>query len=303
MTDIIASFRDPDAARVWNYWFAHRDRSGAAQAVSDPFADDYVLGQALWFRGGPEVDAEIAAHFEPLLRRAAAGELDAWRETPRECLALLLLLDQFPRNMYRGTGQAFAYDAIALDLARDAIARGLDRPLAPAEALFFHMALTHSEQLADVRAALAGIRELATRCTRGQQRLARSWQVGTQKHIDVLERFGRYPHRNHALGRASTPAEEAFLQHPEFTALFMRSQLPRAVDPAQEAVARAAAPARRLKILALHGFRQNGEVFRARIRKLRDALADLADLVFVTSPIAYTPQGDARDGTLAAFGE
>lgn len=295
-------FGDPDAARVWNYWFSHRDLGGAPQAVADPFADDYVLAQALWFRGGPEVDAEIARHFEPLMRRAAAGELDAWRESPRECLALIVLLDQFPRNIHRGTAGAFAYDEMAQALARDALARGLDRPLAPAEQLFFHMALTHSEQLADVRASLAGIRELATRCTRGQQRLARSWQVGTQKHIDVLERFGRYPHRNRALGRVDTPAEAAFLQHPEFTALFMRSQLPRA-EAVKPAAADAPASGRRLKILALHGFRQNGEVFRARIRKLRDALADVAELVFVTSPTAYSPQGDTREGTLAAFGE
>lgn len=313
----LMTFSDLDAARVWNYWFAHRDLSGAAGPVSDPFAEDYVLDQALWFRGGTAIDREIQQHFEPLMDRAARGELDHWRETPRGCLALVLLLDQFPRNIYRATARAFASDALGLALAKDALERGFDRALAPAEALFFFMALSHSEHLPDVRRALAGVAEVATRCTRRQQRIARSWQVGTQKHIDVLERFGRYPHRNAALGRESTALEQAFLERPEFTAMFMRSQTPGAVIAAPPAAAKAQprpaapkpapaaeAPARpRLKILALHGFRQNGDVFRARTRKLRQALDDIAELVYPTSPLQYTPQGDTRAATVAAFGE
>ena len=122
-----------------------------------------------------------------------------------------------------------------------------------------------------------------------------------------------------ALGRADTPAESAFLARPEFTALFMRSQLPSQARPAGETSALdaddepradmekharpAARPgAARLKILALHGFRQNGEVFRKRTRKMRLALEDIADLTFVTSPLPYAPTGDTREATLAAFG-
>lgn len=301
------SFIDRDAARVWNYWFSHRDLSGVADAVADPFAERYVLAQQLWFRGGADIDAEIGHHFGALVERAARGELDGWRVEPRSCLALVLLLDQFPRHIHRGTARAFAHDAAALALADDALARGLDRELAPAESLFLFLALSHSERLADVQRALAGITELATRCTRGQQRTARAWRIGTQKHIDVLERFGRYPHRNAALGRDSTPEEAAFLARPEFTALFMRSQQPRADAPAAAPPAERPQPTRpvgpRLKILALHGFRQNGDVFRARTRKLRQALDDIAELVYVTSPLVYSPQGDTREATLAAFGE
>ena len=320
------SLCDLDAARVWNYWFSHRDLSGAPGPVCDPFAEDYALDQALWFRGGPEVDAEIERHFGALLGRAAAGALDHWRESPRECLALVVLLDQFPRNIHRGTAAAFAHDPLALALARHALAQGFDRLLAPAEALFLFLTLSHAEQVAEVHAALTGIAELATRCTRGQQRIARSWQVGTQKHIDVLERFGRYPHRNAPLARESTAAELAFLERPEFTAMFMRSQLPRGTQPAPQAPAvskpqprpapppqprsapppqpRSAPPPRaRLKILALHGFRQNGDVFRSRTRKLRQALEDIAEFTYVTSPMHYSPQGDTRAATLAAFGE
>lgn len=305
--DLSLPFRDGEAARVWNYWFAHRDLSGSRYAADDPFGDDYVLDQRLWFRGCEQIDAEIGAQFGALVERAGRGELDGWRDDPRECLALLLLLDQFPRNMFRGTAGAFAHDARALALAKEALARGHHRRLAPAEALFFFLALSHSEHLPDVREALAGIVELGTRCTRAQQRIARGWRVGTQKHIDVLERFGRYPHRNLALGRANTPQEEQFLAKPEFTALFMRSQQPRAqveAPPATPEPAVAVGPQRaKLKILALHGFRQNGEVFRTRTRKMRQALEDVADFTFVTSPLVYTPQGETRAATLAAFGE
>ena len=307
MTLATTSFVDHDAARVWNYWFARRDLSGAAEPLVDPFAERYAPAQDLWFRAGADVDAEIAAHFAGLVDRAARGELDHWRDHPRSNLALLLLLDQFPRHIHRATAGAFTHDALAKSVAEHALARGFDRELAPCEALFVHLTLSHSEQVADVRRALAGITDLGTRCTRAQQRAASGWRVGTQKHIDVLERFGRYPHRNAALGRDSTPDELAFLGRPEFTALFMRSQQPRTASdtPAEPQQQPAPQPPSgpRLKLLVLHGFRQNGDVFRARTRKLRLALADVADLVYVTSPLVYSPQGDTRAATLAAFGE
>lgn len=310
MTVSTAPFVDRDAARVWNYWFAQRDVSGAFEPRADPFAERYVPAQALWFRAGPEVDDEIGRLFGELVARAGRGELDAWREEPRSLVALVLLLDQFPRHIDRGTAGAFAHDARALAVVEDALARGLDRELAPVEALFLFLTLSHSERLSDVQRALAGVAELASRCTRAQQRAARGWRIGTQKHVDVLARFGRYPHRNAALGRASTPEEQAFLDRPEFTALFMRSQQPRerradaAPAPAAKPEAKKSAPSGpRLKILALHGFRQNGEVFRARARKLREALADVADLYYPTSPLIYSPQGETREATLAAFGE
>src|SRR5262249_49801932 len=155
------------------------------------------------------------------------------------------------------------------------------------------------EDLAAARRGLDGIADLVTRCPRRQHKTARSWRIGALKHVDLLERFGRYPYRNAALGRPSTPAGEAVLARPEFPAMFMRSQTPQQPGTASAEVketAGAPAPAPRartggprLRILALHGFRQNGEVFRARTRKMRLALEDIAELVFVTSPMAYTP--------------
>jgi uncharacterized protein (DUF924 family)/Ran GTPase-activating protein (RanGAP) involved in mRNA processing and transport len=296
-------FQDAALARVWNYWFAHRKLSPALAPAADPYADDYELAQVLWFRGGPEIDDEIRQQFAGLVDAAARGELDAWRATPRGCVGLVLLLDQFPRNMDRGTARAFAHDPTALAIARAALDRGFDRDLAPAESLFLHLALIHAEDLADARRGLDGITELATRCARRHQKTARSWRVGAMKHIDLLERFGRYPYRNAALGRASTPAEEAFLARPEFTAMFMRSQTVPVAAPAPVAAPQVRSGRPRLRILALHGFRQNGGVFRARLRKLRVALDDIAELVFPTSPMVYTPTGDTRDATVAAFGE
>ncbi|MCU0686965.1 MAG: DUF924 family protein, partial [Polyangiaceae bacterium] len=137
---------------------------------------------------------------------------------------------------------------------------------------------------------------------------ARSWRTGVRKHLDLLERFGRYPSHNAARGRLTTPAEAAFLARPEFTALFPRT--PKASRRAgSQGAERPGAEARpvpagpRLRVLVLHGFRQNGEVLRRRTRKMRDALDDAAEFVFVTSPMAYAPRGDDRDGTIAAFGE
>lgn len=300
----MATFADLDQAGVWNYWFAGRTLAPTPVPLVDPFAEQYKLDHALWFRGGPEVDDEIRRTFEPLVERAAAGELEAWRATPRGCVALLILLDQFPRSMYRGTARAFAHDPQALAIALDALDCGLDRELSPAEALFVLLPLVHAEVIEHVRRGVAGLGELATRCPLLHHKRARSWHTGALKHLDLLQRFGRYPYRNELLGRPSTPAEEAFLAHPEFAALFMRSQAPaRPRSSAAPNPAPARRPGPRLRILALHGFRQNGEVFRARIRKLRQALDDVAELVFVTSPTVYSPEREIRDATIAAFGE
>ncbi|MDO9015869.1 MAG: DUF924 family protein [Deltaproteobacteria bacterium] len=295
---IIPPFTDPDAARVWNYWFAARTTSATARPAADPYADDYRVDHSLWFHARPAVDEEIGREFGALVERAASGALDGWSETPRTAVALVLLLDQFPRHMHRGTARAYAHDEKALGVARSALSRGFTRHLAPAESLFLFMALAHSEAAADAREALAGVSELITRCTHKQQRTAKSWRVAVLKHLHVLERFGRDPHRNAPIGRESTAAEELFLAHPEFTAVFAGSRAPSDRRPAPVATA-APAPARRLKILALHGMRQSGAGFRAGTRKLRNALADVAEFTFVTSPRPYRPAGashEALDG-------
>lgn len=304
-TSIFRPFAEADALRVWNYWFGRRALSVSTQLVADPYADAYRLDHGLWFHAGADVDVEVTAHFGDLVERAARGELDGWQETARGSLALVLLLGRFPLLVHRGAAQAFASESRALRLAHDALDRGLDRHLAPCEALFFFLTLARSERVDDVRRALDGVGGLETRCPQSQQRAAKSWRVDVLKRLDVLERFGRDPHRNAALGRETTAAEASFLARPEWADLFARARLPLADET--PAVAPSAAPTpihhRRVKILVLHGLRQNGAVFRARAKKMRRALDDLAELSFATSPLRYALRGATREAAIEALGE
>ncbi|WP_394822608.1 DUF924 family protein [Pendulispora albinea] len=159
-----------------------------------------------WFAKDPEFDRTIQERFGALLEPAAAGELDAWRKTPPSCLALILLLDQFSRNIYRGTARAFAYDPSALQHALYALDHGYDREVAPVARWFFYLPLEHCESLERQRDALARFKSL-----QGTPGFAQS-VVSAEKHLAIIERFGRFPHRNAILGRESTPEEIEFLK-------------------------------------------------------------------------------------------
>jgi uncharacterized protein (DUF924 family) len=160
-----------------------------------------AVGPSRWFKKDPALDAEITTRFSALWREAAAGRLAAWEETPEAALALVIVLDQFPRNMFRGEARAFATDAIARAAAERAIARGFDQAVAASERLFLYLPFEHSENAADQERAVALIRAI------GDAELTR-W---AEMHADVVRRFGRFPHRNSALGRLSTREEQAFL--------------------------------------------------------------------------------------------
>jgi uncharacterized protein (DUF924 family) len=152
---------------------------------------------------------EQCRRFLPEVERAAAGELDAWRDEPRSCLALLLLLDQFPRNLFRGSPRAFATDAQARAVARHAMARGLDVVLPPVWRWFFYLPFEHSEELHDQRLAVSILQLQALHHPDSVMKLGFA-----ERHRVIIERFGRFPHRNATLGRPSTPEEEAFLREP-----------------------------------------------------------------------------------------
>ena len=158
-----------------------------------------------WFRGGPDFDARCRA-FEAAVERALAGEFEEWRWRPHSCLALILLLDQLPRNLFRRTAKAFAGDARARALAGFAVDRGFDRALPDALRLFLYLPFEHSEDLADQDRAVALSRTLGR---------PRSLEA-VLKHRDIIRRFGRFPHRNAVLGRASTPEEEALAADPDY---------------------------------------------------------------------------------------
>ncbi|MSQ54035.1 MAG: DUF924 domain-containing protein [Betaproteobacteria bacterium] len=154
-----------------------------------------------WFEKNAAFDAEIHTRFLPLWETALAGGLIEWRDTPRSCLAYIVLCDQFPRNMFRGEARAFATDPLALAAARGAMERGWHRELLPVEQLFVYLPYEHSEQLADQERSL----ELFARHENYDYAV---------RHWEIVKRFGRFPHRNEALGRATTPEEAEFLQQP-----------------------------------------------------------------------------------------
>lgn len=287
----LRTLTDPDAERVFRYWFGRRALDASARRV-DPDADAYRLDAGLWFRAGEDVAVELRAHFTELMGRAAAGALDGWRDHPRAAVCLAVLLGAFPRVARRGTPAAYAGDASAAALARAALGRGFARELSTAEALQLALALFRTEDPADAALALGELTALATRCTRSQQRVVRSWRDACLKHLDLLQRFGRDPLRNEALGRESTEDERRFLAHPGYPSLFQPRPTARVRGPSG-ATAPEGPGAPKLRLLALHGLRQRGEVFRARARKLRHALSDLAELTFVTAPHAVT-EGPGR---------
>jgi uncharacterized protein (DUF924 family) len=165
-------------------------------------------GADRWYRADPEFDALVRARFLVTHEAAAAGALSAWEQTPEGALALVIALDQFPRNMFRRTARAFATDALALAVATRAIERGFDRAFPMPERNFFYLPFEHSEKLADQERSLA-------LCESSGDVDAIKW---AKLHLDVIRRFGRFPHRNETLGRASTPEEIAFLEAGGFRA-------------------------------------------------------------------------------------
>lgn len=158
-----------------------------------------------WFKKDPAFDDEIRRRFEDVHERAAAGRLAAWQSTPQGSMALVLCLDQFPRNIYRGTPRAFASDAKARAVADWAVDRGFDLEFKPDERFFFYLPFEHSESLDDQHRCVELVR---TRCT--DPELLR-YAIA---HRDVIERYGRFPHRNAILGRRNTPEEEDYLKQP-----------------------------------------------------------------------------------------
>ncbi len=164
-----------------------------------------AAGPKAWFRRNPAFDAAIRARFEAAHMAASRGALDDWRQSGEGALALVLLLDQVPRNIYRGSAHAYASDGLAQAVAAQAIDAGFDQAAPPALQVFFYMPLEHAEDAAAQRRSVALFEAHAGRT--GDADSLRYAQI----HADVIARFGRFPHRNSVLGRATTPEEAAFL--------------------------------------------------------------------------------------------
>jgi len=188
------------AREVLDFWFAP---DAPAPVISEPTA---FPTRDWWFRKDAAFDRRIRERFGVPIAQALAGGLGEWSGTPRGALARVLLLDQFTRNAFRDTPDAFAGDARALATARDAVAREYDRTLAPVERWFLYMPFEHSEALQDQEHSVALFRALA------QDTGFADPVDWAEKHANVVRRFGRFPHRNAILGRASTAEELAFLR-------------------------------------------------------------------------------------------
>ena len=158
-------------------------------------------GPRKWFARDAAFDALIRDRFEAAHHAAARREYDGWQDSPEGALALLILLDQVPRNIFRGSPHAFATDPLARAVARQAIGRGFDRQVDPALRPFFYLPFEHSEDAADQDYGVA-------LCTRHGDAETLKWAI---LHRDIIERFGRFPHRNAMLGRETTAQEQAFL--------------------------------------------------------------------------------------------
>jgi len=169
-----------------------------------------LAGSKRWFEKSAAFDDAIRLKFEPTHHAAARGQYDAWIETAEGALALLILLDQFPRNLYRGSAHSYATDPLARHFAREAVARGHDRETETALRIFFHLPFTHSEDIADQDRSVA-LNEAMKAQTGDEGNL--EWAL---LHRDIIVRFGRFPHRNRALGRETTPEEQAFLDEGGF---------------------------------------------------------------------------------------
>lgn len=182
---------------VLEFWFGNSD---------DP---DYGKPKKYWFVKDEAFDQTVRSQFVATYQQAAEGNLNHWQEFPLSCLALIIVLDQFPRNMFRGQPQAFATDDQALSIAEFAIAQGFDQALLPVQRWFIYLPFEHSENLKDQQKSVELLSTL-----RDDPDSQDAIDYG-YRHLKVIAQFGRFPHRNAILGRQSTPAEEAFLSQPK----------------------------------------------------------------------------------------
>lgn len=178
---------------ILQFWFSAGDEAGG--------------GRRVWFVPDPSFDQACTTGFLADHELADAGGLDDWRNEPRSALALILLFDQFPRNMFRGTARAFATDHKALALAKRAVAAQFDLALREIERAFVYLPFQHSEELDVQRESVRLHRQLAA----AQNPAMTGYLEYAERHLEVIRRFGRFPHRNAILGRSSTPEEAKFI--------------------------------------------------------------------------------------------
>lgn len=186
---------------ILQFWFGPPPDDGSRPA-----------GMELWFRSSARVDRTIEQRFGKLLAKAKQGQLDSWAATPRGRLALIILLDQFSRNIFRDTPEAYAADEKALGLCLDGLDDGMDQELGPLERAFFYMPAMHSEDLDIQLTSVDVFTELHASAPPEHKATCEGFLRHAERHREVVERFERFPHRNAILGRTSTSEEATYLQ-------------------------------------------------------------------------------------------
>ena len=206
-----------DALRVREFWFG--------KSLSGPLPGEGSLGTvaqtlsrraSLWFESNPQLrgqqDELIRTQFQALVERAGRGELSGWADSPRRRLSLIILLDQFPRQIYRGTPRAFAYDPEALALTLSGMQSAADGALNIVERMFFYMPLQHAESTEVQDESVSNYKRLVAESPPELKSTFEESLESAEEHRAVIREFGRFPHRNRILGRESTPEEEAYLK-------------------------------------------------------------------------------------------
>lgn len=191
---------DRRAEEILDFWFS-----------SDGEEDGSSSRRSIWFASDPKIDALIATRFRHLVAQAAAGELQSWQGEARGRLALVILLDQFPRNLFRGTPQAFTTDDAALAICERSIDDGLLLSLTPLEQSFLLMPLQHAESRSVQQRSVFEFDKLAQRTNAAERARIDDFARYAHMHKEIIDCFGRFPHRNAILGRADTEAEKVYL--------------------------------------------------------------------------------------------
>jgi uncharacterized protein (DUF924 family) len=206
-----------EALRVREFWFG-KSLTGALPGQGEMASRALALSRraSLWFESNPQLmgqqDELVRSEFQGLLERAARGELAGWADSPRRRLSLIILLDQFPRHIYRGTSRAFAYDAEALALTLSGMQSAADGALSIIERLFFYIPLQHAESTEVQDESVSAYRRLVSESPPELRSTFEKALEYAEGHRELIRQFGRFPHRNHLLGRDSTAEELAYLK-------------------------------------------------------------------------------------------
>jgi uncharacterized protein (DUF924 family) len=285
---------------IYSHWFGENINT---------WSKSYPLNIKLWFKVNEQVDQEIKDKFENFLIDAATPNSNLyqrWQTTDRGKLALIILLHQFPRNIYRGTQKMFEYDPLALKLALKII----DDPshitsYSLSERLVIYLPFVHSEDLVHTTKGAELMNDLVSEVT--QRDLRRRYAANARaakNHQQVIELFGRYPQRNNILGRESTTNEEEYLKtaHNGFIKSIQIIK-PTAVEPVSSSENPCSTQMKYplLKILVLHGLSQNANTLKRGAKKLFKSLNDIATFYFANAPLPYKPTGEVKEQLLTAF--